>query len=77
MRGLASRAGRGERCRLTSPPIGQPLAYRATDRAIGALAVVNPELGAVAVAEIELCQIAVQVLLGAMLVDALHAALED
>ena len=39
--------------------------------------VVHAELGAVAVAEIELRQIAVQMLFAAMLIDALHAALED
>jgi hypothetical protein len=39
----------------TSPPIGQALPTRAFDRATGALGIVNPELDAVRIAEIEFC----------------------
>jgi hypothetical protein len=38
----------------TSPPIGQALAASALDRAAGAPGIVNPELDAVRIAEIEL-----------------------
>ena len=62
---------------VTSRPIGQPLADDALHGAGGALHVIYAEPNAIAIAEIELRQIAVQMLLAAMLVDALHAALED
>jgi len=39
--------------------------------------ILDAKPGTVSIAEIELGQIAVQVLLAAMLVDALHAAFED
>ena len=60
----------------TSCSIHQPLANRTGERGISALHVVHAQLGAVAVAEVELSHVAVEVLLAAMLVDALHAALE-
>src|SRR6202051_995213 len=62
---------------VTSRSIGQPLADSALNRAGGALNVIYAEPNAVAISEIELRQIAVQMLLLAMLVDAFHAALED
>src|SRR5579862_6938903 len=58
----------GGRCRAVSPPIGQPLADDATDRAFGALTVGDPQRHAVAIAEIELGKVAVQVLFTAMLI---------
>jgi hypothetical protein len=61
----------------TSPPIGQTLTASSLDRATGALGIVNPELDAVRIAEIEFGEVAMQVLPTAMLVDADHAALED
>ncbi len=42
-----------------------------------ALAVVGAEAFAIIVAELELCELAVKVLLGAVLIDTLHAAFED
>ena len=62
---------------LTSPPIGQAFAFRALNGDLGAGRIVVAEADAVRVAKIELGQIAVQMLLAAMLVDAFHAALED
>jgi hypothetical protein len=44
---------------------------------VRAILVVNAQPNPVAVAEIKLCQIAMQMLLRAMLIDALHAALEN
>lgn len=46
-------------------------------RVDGALSVVDFESDTVVVAEVELSKVAVQVLLAAVLIDALHAALED
>lgn len=59
------------------PPIGKALAFRVLDDQGGALSVIYPVGSAVAVAESELCGVAVQVLLSAVLIVALHAALED
>jgi len=42
----------------TSPPIGEALAFGTSDRAAGAFGVVNPEPGAVRIAEIELGEVA-------------------
>ena len=61
----------------TSPPIGQTLTASSLDRAAGALGVVNPELDAVRIAEIELREVAVQMLFAAVLINADHAALEN
>ena len=60
-----------------SRSIGEPLANDTLEHRIGAVRVVVAEGDTVAVAEIELCQIALQMLLAAMLVDATHPALED
>jgi hypothetical protein len=46
----------------TSPPIGQALAASSFDRAAGALGIVDPELDAVRIAEIELGEVAMQML---------------
>jgi hypothetical protein len=63
-------------CGLVSPPIGEPLAFHAFEGG-GARGVVNANGDALIVAELKFREIAVQVLLGAMLIDALHAAPED
>ncbi len=57
--------------------ISQPLAFDTHERALSASSVIIAGLDPVRVAEIELSQISVKVLLPAMLVDADHAALED
>ena len=60
-----------------SRSICEALADDATDRTFGALLIIDAEPNAVVIAEIELRQITVKVLLRTVLVDALHAALED
>ncbi len=57
--------------------VRQTLADDSTQRPICTLFVIDTPRHAVGIAEIELRQIAVQVLLAAMLVHALHAALEN
>src|ERR1035438_8928856 len=57
--------------------IGEPFPDNTLQRALGALGVIYAEFDAIAMAEIELCDIAMQMLLGAMLVNAFHAALEN
>src|SRR5476649_2336447 len=59
-----------------SPPIRQALSSNTLQGHIGAHIVGIAQLNAVVHAEIELCQIALQMLLAAMLVSANHAALE-
>jgi hypothetical protein len=58
-------------------PVSEPLSNDAFNRAFGALHVIYAKANAIAVPEIELRQISVQVLLFAMLIYAFHAALED
>ena len=60
---------------LVRPSIGQALANDAF-ASFAARSIVNAERSAVVVAEIKLRKIAVQMLLGAMLIHAAHAALE-
>ncbi len=60
-----------------SRSIGEPLADDTHKGALGTLHVIYAKPNAVAIAEIEFAQIAVQMALAAMLVNALHAALED
>ena len=55
----------------------EALADNTRQRCNRVVGVIVAEGGAVAVAELELSEVAVQMLLAAMLVDALHAALED
>src|SRR5690606_16137101 len=62
---------------FTSPPISEALSDHASNGHFGAVGIIYAKGDAVAVAEIELGKVAVQVLLGDVLVDALHAALED
>ena len=57
--------------------VSEPFALSATQGADSALFVVYAQSDSVIIPEVELCQVAVQVLLRAMLVDAVHAALED
>jgi len=60
-----------------SLPIGKALADHTTNRAIGALHVINPKPDAVTVPKIELGKVAMQMPLRTMLVDADHATFED
>jgi hypothetical protein len=57
--------------------IGQSATNDAAKCILAALSVLNAEGGAVVVTELKLRDVAVQMLLGAMLIDALHAALEN
>ena len=59
------------------PPIGEALAHNPSHQTIRAGQIVHAHGDTVGVAEIELGKVAVQVAFAAMLVDALHAALED
>lgn len=61
----------------TSPPIGQALAFRADDRATGALRIPDPELYAVVMAEIEFSEIAMQMFLAHVLIGAINPAFQD
>jgi hypothetical protein len=61
----------------TSRSVGQPLADDASDRALGARYVINAELCAVAVTEIKLGQIAMQMGFADVEVAAVNPALED
>lgn len=56
--------------------VGEPLTDDTTDQTFGALFIINAERSPIVVAEIEFGGVAVQVLLIAMLIDALHPALE-
>ncbi len=62
---------------FTRLSISQTLARDALQCLLSAFRVVNAKRDAVRIAEIELGQIAVQVLFGTVLLDARHAALED
>jgi hypothetical protein len=57
--------------------IHRPLAFDALDRFGGAQRVDHTECDPVRIAEVELGEIAVKVLFGAVLIDALDATLED
>src|SRR3546814_7994323 len=60
-----------------NPPIGDALSSDTLQGNIGALSIFNTAGAAVGVTEIKLRQIAVQMLLAAMLVDAAHPTFED
>src|SRR5208282_220723 len=62
---------------VMSCPVFEALADDTLDHTRGTLYVIYAQPNAIAIAEIELRQIAVQMLLATVLVDALHAALED
>lgn len=57
--------------------VGQTLADDAAQRRNGTVTVVAAKRLAIVIPKLELCQIAMQVRLAAMLIDALHAAFED
>lgn len=59
-----------------SPPIHQPLASGATNYSGRALGIINTKADAVVIAEIKFRDIAMRIMLCAMLIDALHSALE-
>ena len=60
-----------------SPPIGEALPLDALEDDIGALIIVNAKPDAFVVSEIELGEIALQVLLADVLIDTDDAALDD
>jgi hypothetical protein len=62
---------------LISRSIGETLSNDTFDCALGAFHVIYAEPNAIGIAEIEFAQVAVQMPFAAMLVDTLHAALED
>ena len=62
---------------FVSPPVGQALIVHSVGGDAGALLVMNSKLAAVVIAEGELVEITLKVLLAAVLVDASHPALED
>ena len=62
---------------LRSRSIGQPLPDDAAKGFVGPLRVVDAIGDALVVPEVELGKVAVQMLFAAMLIDALHPALED
>src|SRR3954447_10984183 len=62
---------------MTSPPIGKTLPFHSEQGRTCPAGIINAEPDAVVVTELELGQIAVQMLLVAMLIDAFHAALEQ
>ena len=62
---------------LVRPAVGEALAHDALEAFRGAFTSLIAKRNAVVVAEIKLGQIAVQCFFAAMLIDALHAALED
>jgi hypothetical protein len=61
---------------LVRRPVGQSLAYNALERGNSALLVVYAQSDAIVIAEVELSDIAMQMLLAAVLVNVLYAALE-
>jgi hypothetical protein len=62
---------------FTRLSIGQPLAFCTFQSELGAFGIFDAEGRTVAVSKIKFAQIPVQVFFAAMLIDALHAALED
>jgi len=62
---------------VVSLPIGKPLTDDALHGPCGSLNVIYAEPDAIAIAEIKFCEIAVQMLLAAVLIDTLHTALEN
>jgi hypothetical protein len=57
--------------------IGEPLAFHALQKTLCAVLIVYAKRDAVVIAEVEFSKVAVQVIVSAVLIDALHAALED
>ena len=60
-----------------SRSIGQPLADDTTKGTLGATFILDANRTAMTISEIELCKIAVKMALGTVLINALHATLED
>jgi len=73
----ATRATKCLKSGLVSLMVGQPLAFDALDRGFGAVDVADAERHAMVVTEIKFREIPMQVLLSAVLIHALHPALED
>jgi hypothetical protein len=71
-----NRAARNLRTGLVRLPVHQPLASDTTDRGEGAVDVAVAERDAVIVAMVELGEIAVQMLLFAVLIDTAHSRLK-
>ena len=57
--------------------IGEALALTTFYRSNGAVRVIVPKRDAIIITEVKLCKIAMQMLFGAMLIDAAHATLEN
>ena len=64
------------RCRV-NPPIREALAADALERSIGALDIIEPELGAMIPAEIKLSSVALQMRLADVVEGSIQATLED
>src|ERR1700724_288113 len=62
---------------VVSRSISKPLSDDTFQRAFGAFYVIYAKPNAIAIAKVKFGEIAMQMLLAAMLVDALHAAFED
>lgn len=62
---------------MISCSIGEPLSSNALQGTISARRIINSKFDAVRISEIKFSKIAVQMFLTAMLINALHAALED
>jgi hypothetical protein len=62
---------------FTRQSIGQPLAFDAFERLLGALGILNAKAGTIIVTKVELSEIAMQVRLAHVVIDACDAALED
>jgi hypothetical protein len=77
LRQRMNRAAAALKSFLVRLPVREPLACRTLYRKDCTFPIVVAKPNAVIVPEIVLCQVAVQMLLFAMLVDAAHAALED
>jgi len=61
----------------TSPPIGDALGGDTAHNGVGALLVGEPERHAIVIAEVKLTEIALQMFLAHMVIDAIDAAFED
>ena len=61
---------------FTNPPIGEALVTDGSEQHFGAFGIAHTERGAAVVTEVEFRQVAVEVSLAAMLIDADHAAFE-
>jgi hypothetical protein len=62
---------------FTRQSIGQPFAFDAFERLLGALGILNAKAGTIIVTKVELGEIAMQVRLAHVVIDTRDAALED